>query len=81
VNVQYNWRIWPEIGWAVLTAVMIVLAEAALAFDESVFAGDPVAWVTALVGAGVRAIGGAVLAVLTRGGFQVPGEPGPDGNG
>lgn len=71
----YNFRILPELGWAVLTGVLIALAEAAVAFDESVFAGDPTAWTVALVGTLVRAVGGALLAALTRGGFQGPGEP------
>ncbi len=73
----YNFRILPELGWAVLTGVVIALAEAAVAFDESVFAGDPAAWVVALAGTLVRAVGGALLAAITRGGFQKPGEPGP----
>ena len=73
----YNFRIAPEIGWAILTGVIIALAEAAVAFDESVFAGDPGAWAAALAGTVVRAIGGAVLAKFTQGAFLRPGEKPP----
>lgn len=71
----YNFRIVPEIAWALATGVAIALAEAAMDFDESVFAGDPVAFWTALVGTIVRAAGGALLTALTKGAFLRPGEP------
>lgn len=70
----YNFRIAPELGWALVTGVIIALLEAALEFDESVFVGDPVAWAVALAGTVVRAIGGAGLTVLTKGTFLKPGE-------
>lgn len=73
----YNFRIAPEIGWAIATGAIIALAEAAVAFDESVFAGDPGAWAAALAGTLVRAIGGAVLAKMTQGAFLRPGEKPP----
>lgn len=73
----YNFRILPELGWAVLTGAIIALAEAAMDFDESVFAGDPVAWTVAIVGTLVRAIGGAALTAITKGAFLKPGEPPP----
>jgi len=70
----YNFRIVPELGWAVLTGLLIALAEAAMSFDESVFAGDPGAWVAALIGTAVRAVGGAAITVVTKGAFLGPGE-------
>lgn len=69
----YNFRILPELGFAIFVAVMIALAEALIAFDDSVFA-DPLAWVALLVGAFARAIGGALLTVLTKGAFLGPGQ-------
>ena len=77
----YNYRILPELGWAVATGVGIALAEAAFAFDESVFAGDPSAWVTALAGTLIRAVGAAALTALTRGAFLKPGELPPNPTG
>ena len=70
----YNFRIVPELFWAVATGVLIAAAEAAISFDESVFAGDPSAWTAALVGTLVRAVGGSILTVLTKGAFLAPGE-------
>ena len=77
MNPGYNFRILPELGWAVLTGLLIALAEAAMNFDESVFAGDPAAFMVALIGTAVRAIGGAAITVITKGAFLGPGEP-PD---
>lgn len=74
----YNFRILPELGWAVLTGALIALAEAAMEFDESVFAGDPGAWVAAIIGTLVRAVGGAVLTAITKGAFLRPGEKPPE---
>lgn len=74
----YNFRIVPEIAWAVATGAIIAIAEAAVAFDESVFAGDPGAWAVALAGTLVRAVGGALLTAITKGAFLRPGEPAPN---
>lgn len=70
----YNFRIIPEIAWAIGIAVVIALAEAAMDFDGSVFSGDPGAWAGLLVGSLIRAAGGAALTVLTKGAFLKPGE-------
>lgn len=74
MNPGYNFRIIPEIGWAVAIAVAIALAEAFVGFDETIFTGDPGAWTRLLIGSLVRAIGGAVLTVLTKGAFLGPGQ-------
>jgi len=73
----YNFRIVPEIFWAAATGAIIALAEAAMNFDESVFTGDPAAWVSALIGTLVRATGGALLTGLTKGAFLGPGQTPP----
>lgn len=74
MNPAYNFRIVPEIIWALATGVAIALAEAAVAFDESVFSGDPTAWTVTLVGTIIRAGGAALLTALTKGAFLKPGE-------
>lgn len=67
---MYNFKLIPELLWAVGIGVTIALAEAAFGFDESVFAGDPDAFWRMLIGSAVRAMGGAGLTVLTKGAFS-----------
>ena len=69
----YNFRILPELGFAIFVAICVAAAEALIAFDVSVFA-DPLAWAGILVAAIARGVGGAVLTVLTKGAFLGPGE-------
>ena len=70
----YNFRIVPEIIWAIVTALVIVVGEALLAFDEGKFMADPGAWFVVLGGALARAAGGALLTALTKGAFLGPGQ-------
>jgi hypothetical protein len=66
---MYTFKIVPELLWALGTGIAIALFEAAVDFDESVFAADPVAFGVAIVGMVVRAAGAAGLTVLTKGAF------------
>ena len=70
----YNFRIIPEIGFAVFVAVVQVLAELLLGLDDSVFEGDLAALGRLAATSLARAVGGAILTVLTRGAFLGPGQ-------
>lgn len=69
----YNFRIFPELGFAIFVAVLIALGELLLGLDETIW-NDAAAWGRLAVGALARAIGGAILTVLTKGAFLGPGE-------
>lgn len=61
---QYNFKRWPEFLWAVAVAVGIVLAQAMMTLDPATVT-DWRAWSIGVLGAAVRAVGGAVLPWLT----------------
>jgi hypothetical protein len=70
----YNFRILPEIGFAVFIAVLIAGAELLLGFDESIFDGDREAWIRFAIGTLARAVGGGIMTALTKGAFLGPGQ-------
>jgi hypothetical protein len=82
VNIQYNFRIGPEAVWFIVnTVVGTVLVDVAgrLAGLEGFPTLDTLqAWGAAIGVAAVRTLLGAILAAATGGGFQGPGQPGPD---
>ena len=81
MNIQYNFRIGPEAIWLVVNTVLGTLLVEAIAFFANLStlpgADDVRTWVATLAVALVRTGLGALLAVVTGGGFQKPGEPGP----
>jgi hypothetical protein len=62
----YQFKALPELGWAVLIGLVVVLGEALLTFDESVFS-DPRAWGVALITGAARSVGASVLNTLRKG--------------
>lgn len=62
---MYDFKMLPELGWAVVTGLAVVLGEALITFDESVFT-DPRAYGVALMGSAARAVGASVLNTLRR---------------
>ena len=62
----YTFKLLPEMGWAVLTGLIIVVAEALLTFDETVFTA-PRAWGVALLAAASRSVGASVLNAIRKG--------------
>jgi hypothetical protein len=74
VNISYNFRIVPELVWAVAIAALVPVLQAFANFT-GVADLTPEFW-DGLLAAAVRAGIGAALAIVTGGGFQKPGEPG-----
>ena len=71
----YNFRIVPEIAIAVAIAALVPLLQALLTISG--FADlTPEFWDGVLAGS-LKAGIGVLLALITGGGFQKPGEPGP----
>lgn len=62
---MYEIKPLPELGWAVLIGLVVVLGEALLTFDESVFS-DPRAWGVALLSGAARSVGASILNTLRR---------------
>ena len=62
---QYSYRRLAELGWGLLTALLVVLGEVAIAFDPSQVV-DWRSWALGLVAGLVRGAGGALLAWLGR---------------
>lgn len=81
MNIQYNFRLGPEAVWLIVNTVLGALLVEAIAFFSGLStlpgADDLRTWVATLAVALVRTALGALLAVVTGGGFQGPGEPGP----
>lgn len=79
MNVSYNFRIGPEAVWLIVNTVLGALLVEAIAFmaGQQSFpgVGEWSTWVGTLSVALIRTALGALLAVVTGGGFQVPGEP------
>lgn len=78
----YNFRLAPEAVWLIVnTVVGTVLLDllGRLAGLEAFPTVDEIGgWGAAITLAAVRTAIGALLAAATGGGFQGPGEPGPD---
>lgn len=78
-SVYYNFRIAPEAVWFVINTVLgsiLVDLIGRFAGIEGWPTLDTVtAWASAISFAAVRTLLGALLAVVTGGGFQKPGEP------
>lgn len=75
----YNFRIGPEAVWLIVNTVLGTLLVEAIAFfaDLSTLpgAGDLRTWIATLSVALIRTALGALLAVVTGGGFSKPGAP------
>lgn len=79
MNFQYNFRVIPEIAFAVAIAAAVPVLQALVSVTG--FADlTPEFWDGVLAGA-FRAGIGVLLALITGGGFQKPGEPGPTPQG
>jgi hypothetical protein len=82
MNIQYNFRLAPEAVWFIVnTVVGAVLVDllARLAGLEGFPTMDTIgAWGAAITVSAIRTLIGALLAAATGGGFQAPGQPGPD---
>ena len=57
----YDFKVLPEVGWAVLVAVVVFAAQVLIEFDPEVI-DDWETWAKALGAGAVRAAAGAVLA-------------------
>jgi hypothetical protein len=82
VNFQYNFRLGPEtlwlIGGTVLGTLLVQIAADMAGWGDTVPPLDDLAgWGIALAISAVRTLIGALLAVATGGGFQMPGQAGP----
>lgn len=78
----YNFRLAPEAIWlvvnTVLGSILVDLAAKLLNVNSPTDLGDLSTWGWGLLFGSVRTLVGAILAAATGGGFQTPGEPGPD---
>ena len=78
---KYNFRLGPEAVWLIVNTVLGALLVEAIAFvgGASSFPGvdEWSTWAGTLAVALIRTALGALLAVVTGGGFQTPGQPGP----
>jgi hypothetical protein len=61
---EYEWKL-DELGWFVAVALISVVAEALVTFDEGVLT-EPDAWLRGLIVGSARAIGGAIVAWLAK---------------
>lgn len=76
MTLQYNFRVVPEIALSIAIAALVPILQSLLTITG--FADlTPEFWDGVLAGAAKAAIG-ALLAIVTGGGFQTPGQPGPD---
>lgn len=75
--ISYNFRIGPEAAWLLLSTIGgAVLTELASTDYQAIT--DWRAWAWGFGGMLLfRTVPAAVLALVSRGGFQWPGEPGP----
>jgi hypothetical protein len=82
VNITYNFRLAPEAVWLIVNTVLGTLLVEVTAYATGLTAlprwDDLQTWLIALGLSAVRTALGALLAVVTGGGFQSPGQPGPD---
>ena len=62
----YTYKMLPELGWAVLIGIVVVVAEALLVFDETVFT-EWESWAVALAAAVARSVGASLLNVFRPG--------------
>lgn len=60
----YNFKFWQEIGWGILVAVLVALAQALIHFDASAVT-DWQVWTLALISGCVRAVAAVLIAKLT----------------
>lgn len=58
---KYTFKLGPELAWAVGTALVVVLAEAAITFDAEAVLSEPRAWGVALVTSAFRSAGAVLL--------------------
>jgi hypothetical protein len=82
MNFQYNFRLGPEAVWLVVNtvigSVLVELVAGLMNVNSPTDIGDLSTWGWGLLFGAVRTGLGALLAVATGGGFQKPGEPGPE---
>lgn len=81
MNVSYNFRLAPEAIWLIVNTVLGALLVEAISFvgGFSSFPGvnEWQTWAGTLAVSLIRTALGALLAVVSGGGFQTPGTPGP----
>lgn len=73
----YNFRIGPEAFWLVLSSVGTALLMELYTADYTAITDYRAYFVGLLPVLLFRTLPGAILAVISGGGFQKPGEPGP----
>ena len=80
-TVSYNFRLAPEAVWLIVNTVLGTLLVEVSAYVTGLQTlpgwDDLRTWGIALGLSAIRTALGALLAVVTGGGFQKPGEPGP----
>jgi len=74
IDFSYEFKRWPEFAWAALVAAVIALGQIVITTDPSKVE-DWKLWAITAAGALARAVGGALLAKLTRGTGQNPTTP------
>lgn len=62
----YQFKLGPEVLWAVGTALVVVLAEALVTFDAQEVLTDPKTWAVGLVTSTFRSIGAALINGMRR---------------
>ena len=81
MNFIYNFRLAPEAIWLIVNTVLGALLVEAISFvgGFSSFPGvnEWQTWAGTLAVSLIRTALGALLAVVSGGGFQAPGTPGP----
>ena len=81
MNVQYNFRLAPEAVWLIVNTVIGSILLEVISTDFTTITdwrGWAIGFAIGLLG---RTIPAAILAAATGGGFQKPGEPGPEPQG
>lgn len=60
---KYDFKVLPEIGWAIFVGILVALGTELATFNATVL-DDPTPWIAALIGGMARAVGAAILSVL-----------------
>lgn len=60
----YNFKLWQELGWGILVAILVTLAQALLEFDASAIK-DWQVWALGLFSGCIRAVAAILVSSLT----------------
>lgn len=63
-GLTYNFKFWQELGWGILVAILMTIAQATIQFDATVIT-DWQVWAISIVSGCVRAVAAIVVAKLT----------------